>query len=164
MVGRNLSEDLVMGIDPDSKKCGVVILDPYNERKVVYATTYKTQFEDEVERLNDIATSIEVLLLKYHPEYIVCEMYHNTLPFRFVKIIFKLLGMIEKTVYEFGSKMIYITGTRAKKKIGLRGNASKEEVKRRMEEILKFNFETLDESDAALVAYAFTLELNGDQA
>lgn len=147
-----------MGLDIDSKKVGLVVID--ENGKVCLNVCFRSKDDSFIKRADYLSDCVIASILNTTP----CLIGYEEIPnypsnYNAMQKMNMMIGAIALRVYlETGMELNPIKNSYAKKKVGLKGNASKEQVNDYMTERFNTVFQTFDQSDAALIAEALRLE------
>jgi crossover junction endodeoxyribonuclease RuvC len=126
----------ILGIDPGLQVCGYAVVDGDT---LVEAGVFKTNGKAAIEvKLNQIAEDIESLLKKFKPEVVaVEELYSHYAHPRTAILMGHARGVILQCCAAAGIEVKSFSATRIKKSLTGNGRASKEQVQRTIQTILR---------------------------
>src|SRR4030042_203097 len=125
-----------LGIDPGLQVCGYAVVDGDS---LIEAGAIRTDAKAPIEvRLNQIAEDIESLLKKFTPEIVaVEELYSHYAHPRTAILMGHARGVILQSCAAAGVEVKSFSATRIKKSLTGNGRASKEQVQRAIQTILR---------------------------
>lgn len=168
----------LLSIDPGSAHLGVAVYRVrFNTKELIesfaftieakhskdYLRDYSNQFGDKYARLTAMKNELYSVFDTYRPSLVICESpFFNSFTPNAFSILTELVNLIQMTLREFNNSIPFykVDPPRAKKAVGAKGNAKKEEMTiaiDRFKETLKLNssVELLDEHsiDALAIGY-----------
>ena len=130
----------ILGIDPGLQVCGYACLDAEpGEEKLIEAGVIRTAGEDTLEqRLNRIAEDTESLLRSFKPEIVaVEELYSHYAHPKTAILMGHARGVILQKCAEAAVEVRSFSATRIKKSITGNGRASKQQVQRTIQTVMR---------------------------
>ena len=129
----------ILGIDPGLQVCGYACIEAAgSEEKLIEAGVLRTSGELPVEqRLNQIASDMEMLLQRFAPEIVAVEQLysHYTHP-RTAILMGHARGVILQKCAEANIAVRSFSATRIKKTVTGNGRASKQQIQRTVQTLL----------------------------
>ncbi len=132
----------ILGIDPGLQVCGYACLEAERgEEKLIEAGVIRTERDDVLEqRLNRIAEDAESLLRSFTPEVVaVEELYSHYAHPRTAILMGHARGVILQKCAAAAIEVRSFSATRIKKSVTGNGRASKEQVQRTIQTILRLS-------------------------
>ena len=133
---------IILGVDPGLQVCGYACLDAERAvERLIEAGVVRTEGDDALEqRLNRIADDIESLLNSLAPEVVaVEELYSHYAHPRTAILMGHARGVILQRCAAAGVEVRSFSATRIKKSVTGNGRASKEQVQRTIQTILRLS-------------------------
>lgn len=126
----------ILGVDPGLQVCGYAVVEGDN---LVEAGAVRTDAKAAIEvKLNQIAEDIESLLKKFNPEVVAVEqLYSHYAHPRTAILMGHARGVILQSCAAAGVQVRSFSATRIKKSLTGNGRASKEQVQRTIQTILR---------------------------
>lgn len=126
----------ILGIDPGLQICGYAVVDGDS---LLEAGAIRTNAKSPIEvKLNQIAEDIESLLKKFKPEIVAVEqLYSHYAHPRTAILMGHARGVILQTCAAAGVEVKSFSATRIKKSLTGNGRASKEQMQRTIQTILR---------------------------
>ena len=126
----------ILGIDPGLQVCGYAVVDGDS---LIEAGAIKTNAKSPIEtKLNQIAEDIESLLKKFRPEIVAVEqLYSHYAHPRTAILMGHARGVILQCCAAAGIEVKSFSATRIKKSLTGNGRASKEQMQRTIQTILR---------------------------
>lgn len=126
----------ILGIDPGLQVCGYAVVD---EDSLLEAGAIRTNVKSPIEvKLNQIAEDIQSLLKKFTPEVVAVEqLYSHYAHPRTAILMGHARGVILQSCAAAGIEVKSFSATRIKKSLTGNGRASKEQVQRTIQTILR---------------------------
>jgi len=129
---------IICGLDP-SQETGYAILETQPNLRVMDTGVIQAEkMACKGESLSKYGLLLQEVFGLYKPTFIVCEDLNYTRNLRTVKSLAKLQGIIEMEGWIYNDCPVsFFTATEARKKIGVKGSATKEEVAKYLKEYFK---------------------------
>jgi crossover junction endodeoxyribonuclease RuvC len=126
----------ILGIDPGLQICGYAVVEGDN---LIEAGAIRTNIKSPIEtKLNQIAEDIESLLKKFRPEIVAVEqLYSHYAHPRTAILMGHARGVILQCCAAAGIEVKSFSATRIKKSLTGNGRASKEQMQRTIQTILR---------------------------
>jgi crossover junction endodeoxyribonuclease RuvC len=126
----------ILGIDPGLQVCGYAVIDGDS---LIEAGAIRTNAKSPIEtKLNQIAEDVESLLKKFQPEIVaVEELYSHYAHPKTAILMGHARGVILQTCAAAGVEVKSFSATRIKKSLTGNGRASKEQVQRTIQTLLR---------------------------
>ena len=155
----------ILGIDPGLQVCGYAVVDGDS---LIEAGAIRTNPKAPIEvKLKQIAEDIDSLLKKFKPEAVaVEELYSHYAHPKTAILMGHARGVILQSCAAAGVEVKSFSATRIKKSLTGNGRASKEQVQRTIQTILRLPRipEPPDVADALAVAYCHLQAVNSLEA
>jgi crossover junction endodeoxyribonuclease RuvC len=143
----------ILGIDPGLQVCGYAVVDG---ESLIEAGAIRTNAKSAIEvKLNQIAEDIESLLKKFAPDFVAVEQLYSHYAHPTTAILMgHARGVILQTCAAASIEVKSFSATRIKKSLTGNGRASKEQVQRTIQTILRLTHlpEPPDVADAIAAA------------
>lgn len=161
-----MDNTIIFGIDP-ATVTGYAIIETQPFLRTIETGTIKVNKKVCYgEGLTEYGKAIRQRFSLWKPTFVVCEDLNFSRNLRTVKALSKLLGVIEMESWRYNQCGVsYFTATEARKAIGLKGNATKEEVASHIQRIFSddvdVNWKDTNITDALAIALAMLNNAEG---
>ncbi len=146
----------ILGIDPGLQLCGYAVIESSADTKLIEAGVFRTDANKTLEkRLTQIAHDMRCLLEKFSPEIVAVEdLYSHYAHPKTAILMGHARGVILSTTCEFGTKVKSFAATKIKKAITGNGRATKQQMQRTIQALLRLDAmpEPADVADAISAA------------
>ncbi len=148
---------IILGIDPGYERLGIGLVQSQPGRKdeIIFSTCLVSERKDKFEdRLWFLATTIEKIIKKYKPDLVAVEKIFFSSNQKTAILVAEVRGMITYLARKFNLPIINLTPLEIKSSVTGYGQASKDQVKKMVELLLKptKTFKYDDEIDALAIA------------
>jgi len=152
---------IIIGIDPSIDHTGTAVCDVSG--RYIFSKTIKiSHSRTHEQKLLIISTYIKHLVrnMMYSSKFpsnkiykVICEQPFTGRNSSVAAVLWEVVAIISQTFYkETGITMEMVTPTVARKKIGLSKNASKDDIRKKIESLISKKNLTQDEIDATMIA------------
>jgi crossover junction endodeoxyribonuclease RuvC len=158
---------IILGVDPGLRQTGYGIIDCYeNPPRILEAGCITTQHRHAIgPRIKTIFTEVSNLMSEYVPEICVLEKLYAHYKHPATAILMgHARGVICLAAENHQCSLVNLPSTRIKKAIISNGHASKEQIQRAVQQLLKLKLppKPLDVSDALAIALSFHLMIKNN--
>lgn len=130
---------ILLSLDTSVASTGYAIFDEDKLIKYGKIVTNKKDFENEDSRLNYICDEIEMLIIKYEINEIVCENQFTSVNSKTILILRKLIGGIMRTANRFNINVHYYLPAQWRKILGINKGTSDDKKKKCYDYLIKNN-------------------------